>query len=700
MPPRNHVSIRTRTRLTLALILALAGCASPPSPRLQRADTQLVSTSIGAAARDEVQQADVTPVVRRASAPDLVKREPSTASEADALPAPTSTGRRPRFYGESASFSFSDESIQAVAKAVLGEMLRQRYTIAPGVQGTVTLISPNPISPEDALRLLERALIANGLRLLYSNGSFQILQAEQALTSGLTAPSVRAGGSGVGYETKIIPLRWIGAAEMEKLLKPYARPAAIVDVDPARNQIALAGSQEELGNYLQIIDTFDVDWMSTMSVASIPVGSGRASALSTELERIFGAQSGLPMAGIVRFIPLDGAGSVIAISPRPQVLDQVLAWADRFDASGGDAPRIYSYDLKYLGAKELASRLSELIDHASVAIDDPSVSDGRPGGAKAETASLSRDAVSASNLGISAVEETNSVLVRATPAVWKSIRNAIVRLDVMPLQVRLETQIAEVRINNALRYGVSSFFDQAVTDPTNQGGAGLPAQAESAWRSVRGSIQPADQGLGWVFRSRNAAAIIGVLDSVSDVRVLQTPSILVKNNTEALLNSGSRIPVVSVQLNGTSGSDVYSQVQYLDTGLILKVKPRVTREGNVFLEIEQEVSTPGAVGTAGANGNVRIDTNKMKTEVTIRAGDTVLLAGLTRQDAARSSSGAPGISRIPGLGGLFGQQGQDHSRDELVMLITATIASDIADMRSMTDDYLKRFRAITPMLEP
>lgn len=699
MVPSRHSTFRTRSPLGIALILALAGCASPPSPRLHRADVR-PATAAPSGPPDQVDGEVTNSSARPAPAVERMTGEPTPAPQQVVSPAASNSGRRPRFYGESASFNFSDETIQAVAKAVLGEMLRQRYTIAPGVQGTVTLVSPNPISPEEALRLLERALIANGLRLLYSNGSFQILQADQALTSGLTAPSARAGGSGVGYETKIIPLRWIGAGEMEKLLKPYARPAAIVDVDTIRNQIALAGSQEELGNYLQIIDTFDVDWMATMSVGSIPVGSGRASALSVELEKIFGAQSGLPVAGLVRFIPLDGAGSVIAISPRPQILDQVLAWADRFDATGGDAPRVYSYDLKYLDAKDLASRLSELIDHAALAVDDRSQGDVASRRTSDATKELPMTASDSGGIGISAVEETNSVLVRATPAIWKSIRNAIARLDVMPVQVRLETQIAEVRINSALRYGVSSFFDQAVTAPTNQGGAGLAAQAETAWRTIRGSIQPADQGLGWVFRGRNAAAIIGMLDTVSDVRVMQTPSILVKNNTEALLNSGSRIPVVSVQLNGNSNSNVYNQVQYLDTGLILKVKPRVTREGNVFLEIEQEVSTPGAAGTAGANGNVRIDTNKMKTEVTIRAGDTVLLAGLTRQDAARSSSGAPGASRIPVLGGLFGQQSKDDSRDELVMLITATIASDSADMRSMTDDYLKRFHAITPMLVP
>jgi general secretion pathway protein D len=606
--------------------------------------------------------------------------------------------RRPRFYGESAAFNFSDESVQTVANAILGEVLHQRYTIAQGVQGTITLVSPNPISPEEALRLLERALIGNGLRLIYSNGSFQILQADQALASGLSAPSMRAGGSGHGFESKIIPLRWVSAAEMEKLLKPYARPGAIVAVDASRNQLTLAGSQEELANYLRTIDTLDVDWMSQMTVASIPIISNRPSVIAGELEKIFGADSGLPVAGMVRFIPLDGAGMLIAISARQQALDQIATWIDRFEASGGEASRIYAYDLKYIGAKELADRLEQVVGQAILA-----------GGAVPETHAAdttakpspetTRSTPSAryEGIGVSALEETNSVLIRATPAAWRSIREAIARIDVMPLQVHIEAQIAEVKTSGALRYGVSSFFDHAVTDPSNQGGLGLPIEAAKAWRSVRGSIRPAEEGVGWVFRGRNAAAVISLLDQISDVRMLQTPSIFVRNNMEAHFNAGSRIPVVSVRIDPAGGSTAYNQVQYLETGLVMKVKPRVTREGNVSLDIEQEVSTPGAVDSADANGNVRIDTNKLKTQVTLQAGDTIMLAGMTRQANERGASGVPSLSRIPVLGGLFGRQTVGDTRDELVMLITVNVATDTTQVRSLTDDYLRRFHTLQPM---
>src|SRR5690606_31070973 len=113
------------------------------------------------------------------------------------------------------------------------------------------------------------------------------------------------------------------------------------------------------------------------------------------------------------------------------------------------------------------------------------------------------------------------------------------------------------------------------------------------------------------------------LDSVSDVRLLQTPSVFVRNNVEATLTVGDRIPVSTVSVNPILGSDnSLTSVQYIETGTILKVRPRVTRDGTVFLEIVQEISAP--VGQPDSNGNYRISQRALKTEAVAQDGDTVL----------------------------------------------------------------------------
>src|SRR5690606_24204584 len=158
------------------------------------------------------------------------------------------------------------------------------------------------------------------------------------------------------------------------------------------------------------------------------------------------------------------------------------------------------------------------------------------------------------------------------------------------------------------------------------------------------------------------------------------------------------IPIASVTFNPNSGGDgnTFSQVQYLDTGTILKVRPRITRDGVVFLDLVQEISTPGSVASADENGNVRIDTRKLKTEAAIRSGDTIMLAGLISDGVDRGSSGIPGLSRIPLIGGLFGTQRSGSSRTEVVVLLTATIIRNPQEARELTDEYTRRFRAMEP----
>src|SRR5690606_31189539 len=113
----------------------------------------------------------------------------------------------------------------------------------------------------------------------------------------------------------------------------------------------------------------------------------------------------------------------------------------------------------------------------------------------------------------------------------------------------------------------------AVDTPLEDGGAGLPsALGRGIWGDIAGSIRPAgatNPGLAWTFLGRNAAAVISALDEVTDVRLLQSPSVLVRNNVEATLNVGTRIPIQSVSFYPGGDGSTYSQVQYLDTGVIL-----------------------------------------------------------------------------------------------------------------------------------
>lgn len=731
-----------KSRLILVSLLTglLAACASVPTPDVRR-EADLNRGNVNASAAGGAQTSPLNAVEEPETGPQAVIRRGNGQTinrSAASAPMPSLSGAS----SGSATFNFEGESVHAVVKAILGDMLGQNYVIAPGVQGTVTLATPKPVSPAEAVNLLEMVLGWNNARLVYTGGRYNVIPMDQAL-AGTVAPSTGPAANARGFEVRVVPLRFISATEMKKVLEPYARPNAIVNTDNSRNVITLAGTRTELENYLRTVEIFDVDWLKGMSVGVFPLQSGRATKVVADLEKVFGENSKTPSAGMFRFMPLEGSNAVLVITPQATYLDQIQDWLERID-SAGEGSRLFAYELKYIKAKDLADRLAEVFGSGGnggqetggngptslmpgtdpVQIKDGGM-DGNNGtvdfgnsgssssgttGGTGGSGSMSlgqRDngngsvtlQVEGDKVGVAAVEETNSILVRANAGAWKSIRDVIEKLDVMPMQVHIEAQVAQVQLGGELNYGVQWFFEKGATDnglPDVTTGASIPGKWSTLGASIGGVSGP---GLAWTLIKNDAAAIINALDEVTNVRLLSTPSVFVRNNGEATFNVGDRIPISSVSVNPIAGDGTtFSQVQYLETGTTLKVRPRITRDGTVFLDIVQEISQP--VGSPDANGNPRISTRKLKTEAATQDGDTIMLAGLISDSVEKGSSGIPGLSRLPIIGGLFGTQHTNSGRNETIILITATIVRNPQEARELTDEYGQKFRALDPLQPP
>lgn len=641
------------------------------------------------------------------------------------------------------SFNFEGESLHAVVKAILGDFLQQNYVIAPGVQGNVTFSTAKPLRGDQALSILEMLLRWNNTTMVWQDGRYTILPVQQALPGNLTPRSGPLQNMR-GYEVRAVPLQFISAVEMEKLLKPYAKPEAVVSVDSMRNMLVLAGSRAELDNYLHTVAVFDIDWLEGMSVGVFNLTQTEATKTVAELDKIFGEGSNTPMAGMFRFMPLEGINSILVITPQPKYLGRIGEWIERFDLGGGQAgQRLYTYAVKNVKAMDLASTLSEVFGAPAPASRSSSGGGVAPGLESVEVRSVGADgsvtppqardtrrngrtqmstpkrgdgefvaagadgapvvdssggiALGASDeIRVSAVEESNSILVLATSPQWESIRRVIERLDTIPLQVHIEAKILQVTLNDQLRYGIQWYFENAIGGIEGAGSA-LQELAGSArgWSDYAGSIVGGN--LGWTFIGPNMAAIINTLDSVSTVHVLSAPSVVVLNNKQASINVGTQIPVNSSFINtGLGNTQSQTYVQFRDTGITLSVTPRVNPGGLVFMEIDQQDSTPGAADDA-VNGNVPVDQRKIKTEIAVQSGQTVLLGGLIKQTDSKASSGIPGLHRIPIIGGLFGGKSQQSQRQELLVMLTPVVIRNSDDARRLTDEYSSQFRALEPL---
>src|SRR5690606_38606689 len=212
----------------MAVLALLAGCASSPVASISRdavprtpdqaeqtGQTGVQTRSLDSVSDATLDQSGPRPQIRRGTGRFI----DTTVANAPPPGLPATTGE--------ATFNFEGESLQAVVKAILGDMLDQNYVIAPGVQGTVTLATPQPVSPAEAINLLDQVLGWNNARMSYSGGRYNIVAADQAL-AGTVAPRAGGAANARGFEVRTVPLRYVSAEEMKKILEPYARPNAIV----------------------------------------------------------------------------------------------------------------------------------------------------------------------------------------------------------------------------------------------------------------------------------------------------------------------------------------------------------------------------------------------------------------------------------------------------------------------------------------
>src|SRR5210317_53912 len=256
--------------------------------------------------------------------------------------------------------NFEGESLQSVVHTILGEVLQETFVIGPGVSGQVTFSTSKPVSRDQLMPILELLLRWNGAAMVYTEGRYNILPVSDAIRGNLV-PILDEKSQAMGYEVHVVPLQYIGALEMAKILEPYVREGAMVRVDPGRSMIFLAGTQEELRNYQQTVDIFDVDWLAGMSVGIYPLETVDVESITTELTTIFGMEAESPLAGMFRFVPLERLASVMVITPQEAYLEKARTWIETLDrGAAGSGTQLYVYRVKNLEAQVLAGYLTQL----------------------------------------------------------------------------------------------------------------------------------------------------------------------------------------------------------------------------------------------------------------------------------------------------------------------------------------------------
>jgi general secretion pathway protein D len=621
--------------------------------------------------------------------------------------------------------AFTDVDINQVAASVLGEALGLNYSIDPSVKGTMSLRSSRPLSAEELLPALEAALRIQDLALVQVNGTYHVVPVKDAPRR-VTSINPPADRTQAGFSIQIVPLQFTSPVEMEKILQPFAPPGGVMKVDEARNLLLLAGSSRELDTMLDVVKTFDVDWLAGMSYGFFNLNYVDAKTAVTELSEIF-ADPKSPLAGVVRLVPITRLNTILVITPQQKYLQAVETWIKRLDVGGTSAGRrIYVYDVQNGRAEDLAKSLNKILSLPTMEEDQPLQSRQRfsmngssssgssfnsgtnsglaPGynsslnqggsaalnglyppllGSSGGQLGLNQNTAKQGDLRIVANNDSNSLLVLATPAEFSVIEAALTRLDAPSRQVLIEASLAEVTLNDQLRYGIQ----------WNYNGKKGPITLSDA---ANGAVSQSFPGLSYLFTgSTNIRAVLNALETVTTVRVISSPKLVTLNNHEAQLQVGDEVPIATQSAVSVTNADapIVNSVQMQDTGVILSVTPRVNKNGLVEMDITQEVSNSVPTTTSGIDSPT-IQQRKLSTTVVVKNGDTIALGGLITESKTKSKSGVPYLQKIPILGALFRDTDNQTIRTELILLITPRVMRDDNEFQNVMDDLRNEFKTL------
>ncbi len=679
-------------------------------------------------------------IVRENGTGNTIGRSPAAATKIDA--------------GGNMTLNYVDADIREIVRAILGDLLRLNYTIDPRVQGTVSIQTPRPLARDELLSTLQGLLEQTNNAMVFENGIFRITTASNTAV----VPSIAASASGATEASQVIALHYVSAKQLAQMLKPYIGDAARMLADPDRNVLIIAGSPTARQNLIDLIRVFDVDYLAGQSYALFPVKSGEPEQVADDLSHALGLDTDGALAGAIRVVPIDQANAIMVISQQPAYLDKAAHLIAQFDVVADQAGRSFHvYYLHNAQASDLqpimqmafnpprhageaggagAGSLPPTAVPAQVSTPPGAISSqaGQSGNAPQQSASSGGSATASSAYGpamqstkfgsqtladqaspvaaepgapqIIADPKGNSLIVVATAAEYAKVEAAIKKLDVLPAQVMIEATVAEVTLNKALQYGTQFFFNtrEATTTLTNAFSptpTGInPSSPLTSAQLFSPVLAPAFPGLAVTRLAGSTQYAIEALQSVTKVKVISAPKILILDKQSASIQVGSLVPVITQSATSVtvSGAPVVNSVDYHPTGIILNVTPRIASGGLVNLDIEQEVSD--VVPTTSSNiDSPTFDERRIKSRVVVQDGETIGLGGLISDKINAANAGVPFLRDIPVLGYLFSTQNDTGVRTELLVMITPHVVRDQTDARSLTEELKRKLAPPASLLD-
>lgn len=677
----------------------------------------------------------------------------------------SSSGLVPAGQGEGGdiTLNFAGTDVRAAVDQILGDLMGVNYTIDPGVQGTVTLRVTHPIRRDQLLPVLKDILAGSGATVVQDNGLYRVVPLAGGRSGGGPGGGAEQGQIAIALKytsaenlAKVLkPFEQNGG----HIAASTGSNVIIVSGDPASRQAladlvrsfdtdilsgmsyallpSISGNAQELSHALQtaldagkngaLSGQLQIVPMSRIDSVLVVAHTERQIADIQRLYRLVEARR-YKTARVwnVYYLQNERANDVAYVLQQAFTPSHVTARPTTQNASVGQMGNAMSQNGMSGGSSSgVGSSMGDSSQQQGLgglssgsSNGSSGQGDGMSGSGGSQSSQQQDDGISNNPLlgglgnqgsGESSREtvkiipdlQNNSILVYGTPEETGDVIAMLHKIDIIPLQVRIDATVAEVTLNDNLKYGTQFFFKSGGVNGI------LSSATQSLGTSTLTSSQLSSSFPGFVLGGSSqggAPFVINLLQGITKVQVLSSPELMVMDNQSASLMVGDLVPYLTGSTTGvlTSNSTITNSINYQPTGVILQITPHVSNGDLVTLDVSQQVSQVSSSTTTTGSGSINSPTfseRQVKSRVEIADGQTVGLAGMITDNRQTGNQGMPWVKDIPLLGALAGDQTNSRSRTELLVLITPHVIHSQTDAAKLTED-MRELLPHAAMLQP
>lgn len=640
---------------------------------------------------------------------------------------------KPTTEAATVTLSFNNADIESVA-SVVAKTTGQTILVDPQVKGTITLISNKPVTKSKVLDSFSTALRTSGFALVETNGIYRVVTQVDAKLVSTSVATGKGKQEGDQIITRVFKLNYESANSLLPVLRPLVSPSNTINAYPGNNTIVVTDFASNIQRIATLIDSIDAP--TSTDVQKIKLQFAFASDVAAILTKVLdsGPISGVDPALKTIILSEPRSNSILVRSSSSERVRQVRILVAKLDTPGNRNGNIWVVPLKNAEASKLAVTLRALVAADAALSAQVASSSNAPSGlantsqqnlggvaqplvpATAGT-NLATSALTSSsnpNIGgfIQAEPATNSILITGSEPLYRSLRQVIEQLDLRRNQVYIESLIVEVSNETAEELGIQwNFLVGSGNQNVGFGSTnfGPPGQNQGLGGNILGlnqnvnaitntgattgavPVTPAPGlNLGLISRFNGAyamSALVRALQTASGTNILSTPNLITLDNEEARIIVGQNVPILTGSYSTTGSASTVTPFQtYVrqDVGILLRVRPQISDNGIVKMQIYQEVSSVAAQTTSGVVLNKR----NIESNVLVDDGQMVVLGGLISDEYSDGTSGVPFLSSIPLIGQLFRYDNKNRVKRNLLVFMRPYVLRDKNQTDEITSNRL------------